>query len=283
MNPFLFLFRELLGAIRARSALYFALMGLFLFIFLALAAAFFLVPPSISADNAADGSLPIEEIQAILSPRLSSATVDALYLDIRGRSDVSRVAFHFAQELVSGASGGVFVIHPATSSVAQDLVADLRIMNGVTEVVERRRQVDLDRSPLSTAARIGLLIALVLAIALSLLFARSGYRELLRDFAGEIRLLRLSGISERTVIPLTVGIGILIGFLAGLLLLVILFVLHYVMLSQAMSQPALDGLADGGRILMISLVNLVLGLVLGGLIGLYGASLLSSREFRPIP
>jgi hypothetical protein len=84
-------------------------------------------------------------------------------------------------------------------------------------------------------------------------------------------------------VPLTVGIGILIGFLAGLLLLVILYVLHYVIISQGAPAAIFAGLASGGRILGVSLINLLLGLVLGGLIGLYGASLLSSREFHPIP
>jgi cell division protein FtsX len=284
MNPFLFLFRELLGAIRARSALFFALTGLLLFVFLAVVGTFFLVPSASLAEAAEDGSLPIEEIQVRLSPRLSSATVDRMYLDIRARQDVERVVFRFSQELDRDASGGVLVIRPMSPDAASELVAALRSLNGVTEVIERRSQGEPDRSPLSTAARIGLLSSLVLTIALSLFFARIGYRELLRSFAGEIRLLRLSGISERTVVPLTVGIGILIGFLAGLLLLVILYVLHYVVVSQGGTSPAiLAGLASGGRILGVSLVNLFLGLVLGGLIGLYGASLLGSREFHPIP
>ena len=283
MNPFLFLFRELLGSSRARSALFFALTGLLLFVFLAVVGTFFLVPSPSLAEAGEDGSLPIEEIQVHLSPRLSSATVDRMYLEIRAREDVERVVFRFSQELEYGASGGVFVISPASSDAASELIGELRSLNGVTEVVERRSQREPDRSPLSTAARIGLLSALLVTIALSLLFARSGYRELLRSFAGEIRLLRLSGISERTVLPLTVGIGILIGFLAGLLLLVILYVMHYVVVSQGTPPAILEGLTSGGRILGVSLINLLLGLVLGGLIGLYGASFLGSREFHPIP
>jgi len=282
VNPFLFLFRQLLGAIRARSALYFALTGLLLFLFLAVIGAFFLVPSSSPAEDGDDASLPIEAIQVHLSPRLSSATVDNMYLDIRAQEDVKRVVFRFSQELDPDISGGVFVVHPASANVAPELAIDLRLLNGVVDVIERRRQVEPDGSPLSTATRIGLLASLVLTIALSLLFARNGYRELLRSFAGEIRLLRLSGVSERMVIPMTVGIGALIGTLAGLLLLVILYVLHYIVVSQGTPAPMLEGLTDGVRILGISLINLLLGLVLGGLIGLYGASLLSSRDFHPL-
>jgi len=282
MSPFLFLFRELLGSIRARSALFFSLTGLLLFVFLAIVGTFFLVPAPSLAGAGENGSLPVEEIQVYLSPRLSSATVDRMYLEIRAREDVERITFRFSQELDRDASGGVFLIAPTTPYATSELVAELRSSNGVTEVIERRSQGEPDRSPLSTAARIGLLSSLVLTIALSLLFARSGYRELLRTFAGEIRLLRLSGISERTIVPLTVGVGILIGFLAGLLLLVILYVLHYVVVSQGTPPAALEGLTIGGRILGVSLINLLLGVVLGGLIGLYGASLLGAREYRPI-
>jgi len=283
MSPFLFLFRELLGSIRARSALFFALTGLLLFVFLGVVGMFFLVPSPSSAAAGEDRLLPIQEIRAYLSPRLSSATVDRMYLEIRAREEVECVVFRFSQEFDRAASGGVFVIDPSSPDVASELVGELRSLNGVTEVVERRSQAQRDRSPLPPAVRIGLLSSLVLAIALSLLFARIGYRELLRSFAGEIRLLRLSGISERTVVPVTVAIGILVGFLAGLLLLVILYVLHYAVVSQATPPAILAELTSAGRILGISLINLLLGVVLGGLIGLFGASLLGSREFHPIP
>lgn len=283
MSPFLFLFRELLGSIRARSALFLALTGLLLFLFLAIVGTFFLIPATSRTETGEEGSLPIEEIQVHLSPRLSSATVDRMYLEIRARDDVERIVFRFSQEVDRTASGGVFVIDPSSPDAASELVADLQSLNGVTEVVERRSQRELDQSLLPTAARIGLLSSLVVTIALSLLFARSGYRELLRCFSGEIRLLRLSGISERTVVYLTVGMGVLIGSLAGLLLLVILYVLHYVVISQGTHAAILEGLTSGGRILGVSLVNLLLGSVLGGLIGLYGASLVGSREFYPVP
>ena len=52
MSPFLFLFRELLGSIRARTALYFLLTGLLLFAFLAVVGTFFLLPsPSAGRGN----------------------------------------------------------------------------------------------------------------------------------------------------------------------------------------------------------------------------------------
>ncbi len=283
MSPFLFLFRELLGAIRARSALFFTLAGLFLFAFLGVVATFFLLPsPSGMSPDEVD-ALPVDEIRSYLSPRLSSATINRMYLDLRARDDVRRIVFRFSQELERESSGGVFVIEPSSSDAASALVDDLRRLNGVTEVVERRSTREPTKAPLSAAVRIGLLVSLVVTVGLSLLSARSGYRELLRSFSAEIRLLRLSGISEQAVVPLTVGVGLVIGFLAGLLLLVILYVLHYVVVSQAGGAGMLEALADGNRILIVSLLNLLLGVILGGLVGLYGASLLASRDYAALP
>jgi len=283
MSPFLFLFRELLGSIRARTALYFLLTGLLLFAFLAVVGTFFLLPSPSAGAGDDQTSLPIEEVHVVLSPRLSSATVDRMYLDVRSREDVERIVFRFSQELDRDVSGGVFVIEPTSTETAEDLVADMRSLNGVTEVIERRGRGEPERSLLSAGLRIGLLCSLVVTVALSLLCARGGYRELFRSFSGEIRLLRLSGVSDRTIVPLAVAIGVLVGGLAGLLLLVILYVMHYVVVSHGAPPAMLEGLMDGGRILTVSLINLLLGIVLGGLVGVYGTSLLGGRDFRAIP
>jgi len=92
MSTFFFLFRELLGAVRARSALYFSLSGLFILLCLC-TFALLLLPPSSPAG--AEGPSP-GEVVVRLSPRLAAATVDALYLQIRERSDVARIDFRLA-------------------------------------------------------------------------------------------------------------------------------------------------------------------------------------------
>ncbi|MBU0596201.1 hypothetical protein KJ567_05925, partial [Candidatus Bipolaricaulota bacterium] len=85
MSALPFLFRELLGTIRARSAVAFLLTWFFLLLFLSCVGAFFLLVPSRIEPPGGIDSLPVEQIQVFLSPRLSSASIDALYLEIRQR------------------------------------------------------------------------------------------------------------------------------------------------------------------------------------------------------
>ncbi|MFC2105396.1 hypothetical protein ACFLS0_01405 [Candidatus Bipolaricaulota bacterium] len=277
----LFLFRELLGAIRAKSAIFFTFSGFLLFLFLASVASFFMIAPG-SVSRSSDGQ-PIEEIRVFLSPRLSSATIDQWFLEWRERDDIAGVRFQFAQELDASASGGVFIILPADTAMASTLSGEFRSIDGVTEVIEVPREPTIETPSISLTIRISLLVILVLSIAASLFCSRRGYRELLTTFSGEIRMLRLSGISERVVFTLVIALGVLIGLLGALFLLAVLYLLHQIALSNADAFSLFGGLTSGIRILGVGLMGVVLGTLFGGLAGLLGASLLHRREFDPLP
>ena len=94
----MFLFRELLGSIRTKSATFFAFAGLLLFLFLASIACFFMISPG-SVARSTEGQ-PIEEIHVYLSATLSSDTINQWYLDWREREDVKRINFIFVQDLL---------------------------------------------------------------------------------------------------------------------------------------------------------------------------------------
>ena len=277
----LFLFRELLGAVRTKSAIYFALSGFLLFLFLVSVACFFMIAPG-SVSRSTEGQ-PIEEIRVFLSPRLSSATIDQWFLEWRERDEIAGLRFQFAQELDETASGGVFIVSPADSASAGVLTSEFREIEGVTDVIEVPREPPLESSSVLLVIRISLLAILVTTIAASLLCSRGGYRELLATFSGEIRMLRLSGISERVISALVVALGVLIGLLGGLLLLAVLYLLHQIALSNSDAFSLFGGLTSGIRILRVGLMMLALGTLLGGLSGLLGASLLHRREFDPLP
>ena len=106
---------------------------------------------------------------------------------------------------------------------------------------------------------------------------------MLTGFSGEIRMLRLSGISERVVFTLVVSLGVLMGLVGGLFLLAVLYLLHQIALSNAGAFSLFGGLTSGTRLLGVGMMVLVLGTLLGGLAGLLGASLLYRREFDPLP
>lgn len=277
----LFVFRELLGAIRAKSATFFTFSGFLLFLFLASVASFFMIAPG-SVSTSVEGQ-PIEEIRVFLSPRLSSATVDQWFLEWRERDDIVRLRFQFAQEFDASASGGVFIVSPADTAMASALSSEFRSIDGVTEVIEVLREPTIEAPYLSLTIRISLLVILVLSIAASLFCSRRGYRELLTAFSGEIRMLRLSGISERVVFTLVVALGVLIGLLGGLFLLAVLYLLHQIALANPDAFSLFGGLTSGIRILGMGLMGVVLGTLFGGLSGLLGASLLHRREFDPLP
>ena len=277
----LYLFRELLGAIRAKSALFFVLSGTLLFLFLATVASFFMLAPT-TPSSSTEG-MPIEELRVFLSPRLSSATIDQWYLTWREREDIASLRFQFAQEVDETASGGVFIIAPEDLQQAERLAEEFRAVDGVTEVVAVPKVRVIESSSLSLTIRLALLAILLLSIAASLFCSRRGYAELLSTFSGEIRMLRLSGISERIVFVLVVALGLLIGTLGGLLLLAVLYLLHQFAVSNAAFLPLFRGLASGLRILGVGLASAALGMILGGLSGLLGASLLHQREFDPLP
>jgi len=277
----MFLFRELLGAIRTRSATFFAFAGLLLFLFLASVACFFMISPS-SVARSTEGQ-PIDEIHVYLSPTLSSDTINQWYLDWREREAVKGINLIFAQELDGTATGKVFIIVPTAPEDSGAIAADFREINGVTDVVEVPRELAIETPSVSLMIRISLLVILVTAIAGSLFCFRRGFHELLTSFSGEIRMLRLSGIAQRLVSLLVVALGVLMGLLSGLFLLAALYLLHQIALSNAATFSLFGGLGNGLRILGVGMTMLALGTVLGGLAGLLGASLLHGRDFDALP
>lgn len=277
----MFLFRELLGSIRAKSATFFIVAGLLLFLFLASVACFFMISPT-SETRSTEGQ-PIEEIHVYLSPTLSSDTINQWFLDWREREAVERINLVFAQELDGSATGKVFIIKPTTPDMSGSIAAEFRGINGVTDVIEVPRELAMRTPSVSLMIRISLLAMLVATIAASLFCFRRGFHELLTAFSGEIRMLRLSGIAERIVSTLVVALGVLMGLLSGLFLLATLFLFHQIALANAAAFSLLGGLTNALRILGVGMTALALGTVLGGLAGLLGASLLHGREFDALP
>ncbi len=130
---------------------------------------------------------------------------------------------------------------------------------------------------LTKGARIGFLCGLVVSALLSLLLAREGFRALLYAFRHEIRLMRLSGVSERRILAAVEVTGVLIGLLAGALLAVGL-----ALYGVSTSGPGGDPAIDVTRLVGVGVVSLLLGLLMGGLLGLLGAGHLASNRFSPI-
>lgn len=271
MNPGVFLFRELLGAMQAKSGL--LLLGLvgLIFTFLAVFSCFFILG---TPDGAVPGPSPSPgEITCYISPKLSTDEVQGLYRRLFERGDVAAVTYAFAGELSPGRPGGAFRVRAADQTKVDSLVGDLEKMEGVTEVTVPARAFS-GEIQLSDPVRIGLLIGLLVSGLSSLFVARIAFGGLLRGFAPEIRLLRLSGTPERALQGPVVALGIASGLLASIVLIVAIYAIHASALSGAVLTTA-AGLLDGKRVLTASLLSLLLGFLMGSLSGLLGASLLS--------
>jgi hypothetical protein len=275
VNTFFYLERELLGAIRARSAFLLALTILFLFTFLGTFSTFFLFPAA--GQGPLRSGLGGDEVIAYLSPRLSATTIDDMQYLIQARSDVLQVQFRFPETVTEEMTGGRFEIVARTPEAVDGLVNVLTTMDGVTAVEAGAPAEETAALQLSSGVRIGLLCGLALSVVLALLVSRRGFGLLLEAFRNEIRLLRLSGVPERLLYPSVVTVGVLMGALAGLLVLAGLYLFQAARLGQVVMAE------NGGRVWVVGTLSLLLGLMLGGLIGLFGASHLSSRSFEPLP
>jgi cell division protein FtsX len=206
--------------------------------------------------------------------------VQDIYLEIQEWEEVRQVNFLLAQELETGRAGGILRVQvrsPSGIDVLLERLASISEIVGVDSATRQQKRV----LTLSTPARIGLLIGLAMSAFASLIVARRGFGELLSTFAREIRLMRLSGTPEKTIHQPIVVLGVLCGLLASLLLIAVVYLLHYVAVShpEALLRST-PGLVESGRVLTVSLLSLLLGLAMGGLIGVVGASLTSSREFQ---
>ena len=278
MSRFFFIFGNLLGAINGRIGwLFLGVIGL-IFAALLIFAGFFLVGETTGQENGP--ALAPGEMVVYLSPQLSSDDVQSLYLKIRDMPETRTINYRFAQELGLDRTGGVFIIQAVSASAAASLQETIREMLGIINI-DSVTQAQGATVSLSSALRLGLLVALIVSIVGSLILARYAFFLLLDRFSAEIKLLRLAGTPEGVLQPPVVALGLLCGIVAAMLLVVVVYLSHFLALSNPQATiHAACGLLLPGRVLMVSLVGSLIGIVLGGLIGVLGASLTAQERFQ---
>ncbi|MEA1870812.1 MAG: hypothetical protein U9N00_01255 [Candidatus Bipolaricaulota bacterium] len=277
MNQFWFLLGDLLRTIGSRSGALFIILILLIFSSGALFSSFFLLGTP-APDDATGPSLSADELFVHLSPRLSQQKINDLYLEIREREDVSQIHYRYPQEFGLEAVEGLLVIKAVSAGKVTELIDALSTIDVITSIDSlSSRHAD----SLSTPVKIGLLIGLALSIVGGLIAGRYAFAELLKAFSEEIRMMRLAGTAEQVIHPPIVAIGALCGIIAGLLLIVVLYLLRFLAITHPGSiLHATSGWVDPARVLAVSLGGFFLGLVLGGLAGVLGASLTESRKFQ---
>ena len=277
MTTFVFLFRELLGSIRSRSAVYLLMTGLLILVFLGSFASLFLF---VSPAKEVVAKTP-SEIRIWLSPRLATSQIDELYDTLRRRAEVEAIHYQFAQVVEQGQNGGLFVVSLAPGIPMDTFFSEIEATEGVMRVETPADSAAQQEVSLAASIRVALLLGLAISAGLSLISGRLGFRRLLEDFAGEIRLLRISGIAQKAISPAIVALGLLLGLLSALLVVTAIALLHFSLAGNA--SVASVQLIQGGRVAVILVVDFLLGAIMGSLVGLLGSSLLGRREFSPLP
>ncbi len=279
MTPFLFVLGELLRTIKGRAGLFLLGVVLCTFLFLASFSSFFLLGTPASVSSGPEKSSG--EIVAFLSPRLSAEAAGAIYLKVRERNDVRRVNYLLGQEAAGSQGGAILKIQVTSPSAGAALVEELRATPGIVKV-DRASRLESGALILPTSVRIILLASLTSSVLAGLVVGRLGFAEALSSFSEEIKLMRFSGIPEATIQGPIISLGLLCGLGASVLLVGGVNLAHLAMTPHPQGVlPLASGLLEVARVRMTSLLSLPLGLLMGGLVGVLGASLTSGRAFRP--
>jgi cell division protein FtsX len=276
MNTFFFLLGEILGAMRAKTGALFVVAMLLIFVFLALFSCFFLLGTPAEVDTL-DGHT-FGEIRAHFSPRVSVEEIQTLYLTIREWEEVRQINYQSPQE--GHQMGGAFLIQATNPSRVADLVEKLKSTESISEV-EALTNLHESSLPLSASTRIGLLLGLIVSAIGCFVVTHRAFQGLLCSCAGEIRLMRLAGTAEKAILLPLVALGILCGLVATLFFILTVYLLHLAAITHPETLlHAASGLIEASRVRTVSLLGLLLGVVMGGLIGALGASLLGSQRFQ---
>lgn len=261
-------------AVRGRAVSIFTLAFVSIFVTLFVFSAFFLLAPESA------GSEPVSwspgSFMAYLVPTATTDEAQSVYSTVRSIDGVSQVNYLFGEELDPQQTAGAFLVRVDGASF--DAVREEALRLPVVSEVEITNQpISEFRASVPLTARAVLLALLVLGIIGTLVASRLAYRRLLGTFSSELRVLRLAGAPDATVLVPVFLIGIL-GAVAALLLVILAVSLLRV---AAVSAP--DGalasstlLADGGRVVAVLLLNMPLGIVIGSLAGAVGVSLVFS-------
>jgi len=277
MSTFLYVFRELLGSIKPRGAMLLLLTGVLIFAALGAFSAFFLFQTP-----AALGSSPLtgEEFVAYLDPQLTTLQIEALYAALRADPSVARIDYLLPQELGRRDASGALLVQPVEGA-AEAVFAQLD-SSGAVFRVDRPTASGGIPGALSPSARTGLLVGLLVGIAVCLIVARFGLKDLLQAFDGQLRMMHLAGVDEAAYsVPVLVA-GISCGLIASAAFIAVLYAFHLAAVSNPTSVITLaPGLRSAGCVRRIAALGGAIGVGLGLLVGGLGVGLVFRRGQKP--
>lgn len=221
---------------------------------------------------------PAAQVVLALDPLTPDEQLDRLYLEARQWQEVTslRLALE-AQDLGLPAAVGLppnapaLLLNLSSDANVQQVVDRSQMLSGVRQAVPLALADNAVAREQAQFIKPLLLSAFVVLVLASLIALHGGVRRLLRQWRGELEVLRLSGVSLRdvgspfaAVVLLFAGVGAVVAA-AGVYL-----GLPWAQGSVERLQPYLPESLEPQRLLGLSLGALIVGLLVGVLAGVWG-------------
>ncbi len=215
---------------------------------------------------------------ASLDPGLSEARMNELYLETRAWAEVRGALFRFDGSAFDGARALNVPSNPAVQLTlapgadVEEVSERARVLQGVRGVyVSRAERVETLLNGAQTLKPI-LLTAFVVVLVASLLALRRGVGRLARGWRGELEILRLAGVSRRSVAPSFALVGLSMATVGAVLAAVTLYgALIWARTSPTLVRAYLPLLLESERVTPLALGALIVGILTGLIAGMWGA------------
>lgn len=265
------LFSRLLGSMRMGTLLLF-LLGMLLLAVALVSGVFSLL----SWEPSDRG--PAAQVALALDPLVQEAQLDRLYLEVRQWQEVAslRLALE-AQDLGLPASvplppnAPAILLNLGSDANPQQVVDRAQMLGGVQQALPL---VVADNPAAQQQAQVVkplLLSAFVVFTLASFIALHGGVRRLLRQWKGELELLRLSGVSRRDVASSFAAVTLLFSAVGAALAAAGIYLgLPWVRGNVERLQPYLPSALGPQRVLGLALGALIVGLLVGVLASAWG-------------
>lgn len=203
----------------------------------------------------------------LLNVQLPETEIDAAYLKLRAWKEVRSLLFALDAHDFNVATSSVI---PANTPAILLTLSNGTNVSGLSEKAQLisgvQRIVPLEINSGSTfwqtpALRPILLTAFVVLLLTSLLALIGGIRRLVRQWRGELELLRLSGIARKNVLSSFAGIGVLVAG-AGSVLAVVAIYFGIIWAQNSTGLQPYFSLTPG-RLVGLAIGSLIAGLLIG--------------------
>jgi len=264
------LFSRLLGSMRANTLLLF-LLGMVLLAAALVGGVFSLL----SWEPAERG--PAAQVALALDPLVQEAQLDRLYLEVRQWQEVTslRLALE-AQDLGLPASVALppnapaILLNLGSDANSQQVMDRAQMLGGVQQAVPLAVVEDPAAQQQVQVIKPLLLSAFVVLTLASFIALHGGVRRLLRQWKGELELLRLSGVSPRDVASSFAAVALLFSAVGAAVAAAGIYLgLPWAQGVEGL-QPYLPDSFEPQRLLGLALGTLIAGLLVGVLASAWG-------------